>query len=111
MLYALPPSVLVTLAQVTIPPINPTVLLTLLQLVVTVAGAWYAVKAQISKLSEGQTETLRQIGALHKRLDSYGEEIRKLDKKTAVIWDRINRTTQRLAPPAEQDMFGEGESE
>ena len=99
------------LGQITIPPVDPTVLLTLLQLGVTVAGAWFAVRAQISKLTEGQIETLRQLGALHKRLDSYGEEIRKLDKKTAVIWDRLNRTTQRLAPPAEQDMFGEGETE
>ena len=98
------------LGQVVIPPVNPTVLITLLQLAVTVAGAWFAVKAQISRLSDGQTETLRQIGALHKRLDSYGEEIRKLDKKTAVIWDRINRTTQRVAP-VEQDMFPEGDSE
>lgn len=103
----LPPAFV--LAQITLPAVSPTVLLTLLQLAVTVAGAWFAVKAQISRLSEGQTETLRQLGALHKRLDAYGEEIRRLDKQTAVIWDRINRTTQRISVPVGQDMFVERE--
>lgn len=98
------------LGQITIPPVSPTVLLTLLQLAVTVAGAWFAIKFQISKLTEGQAEMLRQLTALHARLDRHAERIKRVETDTAILMDRSNRSTQRLIP-MRQDVFPEGDSE
>ena len=102
-----------------IPPLNPTLLVMTLQVCASVAGAWIAVKAQLKTLENSQRESLRQIQALHKRLDGHSESIRKLDKQTAVIWDRLNRRTERFAAVnptpldslVEQDMFKTTEGE
>lgn len=50
------------------------------------------------KLREGQTEMLRQLGALHKRLDGYGARIGKAEINHAVLLERVEniRDTQRM---------------
>lgn len=96
------------LGQITLPELSPTVLLTLLQLGVTVLGAWFAIKFQVSKLTDGQTEMLRQLSALHGRLDRHAERIRKTEQDTAILLDRSNRSTQRFKATS-PDMFPEGD--
>jgi hypothetical protein len=52
-------------------------------------------KAQVT---EGQTETLRQIKAVHGRLDDYGTRIGQTEIKHAVLVERVEnlRDTQRM---------------
>lgn len=51
-----------------------------------------------AQLLEGQTETLRQIKAVHGRLDDYGTRIGKAEINHAVLAERVEniRDTQRM---------------
>jgi hypothetical protein len=91
------------------------------EVLAVVIGAWFAMKAQIMGLQRGQdqakqnledfraeirtasTEQLRQLAALHKRLDYHAQQIQKLDKQNAVMWDRLNRSTQRIPASVVED--------
>lgn len=66
--------------------------------IVTIAGVIFALRAAVSKLELGQTEVLRQLGALHKRMDGYGERISKAEICHAVLNERVDniRATQRM---------------
>jgi len=72
-------------------------------------------KAQVG---EGQTETIRQLKAVHARLDDYGTRIVKAEINHAVLLERVEniRDTQRIRRArleAEQTdeapMFPEGD--
>lgn len=80
------------------PPLDPSVILSVVQLLGTIGGAALAVKLQISRLTDGQAEMLRQLSALHKRMDIYGERISGAEIKHAVLLERVDnmRDTQRI---------------
>ncbi len=57
--------------------------------ILTVAGVVFALRASVSKLEAGQTEIVRQVAALHKRLDHYGDQIVDLKEKHGRLDERI----------------------
>lgn len=84
--------------------------------IVTIAGVIFALRAAVGKLELGQGEVLRQLGALHKRMDGYGARISKAEINHAVLNERVDnlRTTQRMraarleaAAAGEPPMFAE----
>lgn len=86
--------------------------------ILTIAGVIFALRAAVSKLEVGQSEVLRQLGALHKRMDVYGERINSAEIKHAVLNERVDnlRSTQRMraarleaAQAGEPAMFAEGD--
>ena len=95
------------------PPIDPSILIAGVQLLGTIAGAALAVKLQMARLTDGQTEVLRQLGALHKRMDHHGEEVVRIDKELVRVDERVKGIQDsqrfRLKSHAEQDMIVVGE--
>ncbi len=90
--------------------------------IVTITGIVFALRAAVSRLELGQTEMLRQLAALHKRMDFYGERITKTERDQAVLQERVEnlRDTQRIraarvrarteaATAGEPPMFAEGD--
>lgn len=77
--------------------------------IVTIAGVIFALRAAVGKLEIGQTEVLRQLGALHKRMDGYGERISQGEISHAVLVERVKalRESQRFKLAGKQDMFAE----
>lgn len=63
---------------------------------VTLIGAYYALKASVKDLKVNQEETLRQLTALHKRLDHHGERISKTEIDLARQDERL-KAALRLA--------------
>lgn len=65
---------------------------------VTITGAYFAVRSQVGKLETGQVEVLRQLGALHKRMDRYSEELTRIDKNHVRLEERVAalRESQRF---------------
>ena len=61
----------------------------------TLARGQADLKAQVA---EGQTETIRQLKAVHGRLDDYGTRIGQTEIKHAVLVERVEnlRDTQRM---------------
>jgi hypothetical protein len=51
-----------------------------------------------SEMVEGQGETLRQVKAVHSRLDDYGKRIQHAEVRHAVLVERVEniRDTQRM---------------
>jgi hypothetical protein len=96
-----------------VPPIDPSIIFGALQLLGTIGGAALAVKLQMARLSDGQTEVLRQLGALHKRMDHHGNEVVRIDKELVRVDERVKgmKDSQRfrLKSQAEQDMFVVGD--
>lgn len=78
--------------------------------IVTLTGIIWALRASVSRLELGQTEVLRQLGALHKRMDRYAERLTAAERDHAVLTERVDnlRQSQRFRL-AKQDMFPEGE--
>jgi hypothetical protein len=78
----------------------------------TIAGVIFTLRFAVSKLESGQAELLRQLGALHKRMDHYGERINKAEVSHAVLQERVEnmrpgpRDSQRfrLRPRQEQEL-------
>ena len=66
--------------------------------IVTISGVVFALRASIGELRTGQVEVLRQLGALHKRLDAHGERITRAERDQAVLAERVRnlRDTQRF---------------
>ena len=95
------------------PPIDPSIILSAVQLLGTIAGAALAVKMQMARLSDGQVEVLRQLGALHKRMDHQGNEVIRIDKELVRVDERVKgiKDSQRFRLKAQepQDMFVVGE--
>jgi predicted nucleic acid-binding Zn-ribbon protein len=102
------------------PPIDPSIILSAVQLLGTIVGAALAVKMQMARLSdgqvrlsEGQVEVLRQLKALHNRMDHTGQEVVRIDKDLARVDERVKglKDSQRfrLKGQTEQDMFVIGE--
>lgn len=58
-------------------------------MLVTVSGVVFALRAAVTKLESGQTEVLRQLGALHKRMDHYGERIQAGEVQHARLEERV----------------------
>ena len=82
--------------------------------IVTIAGVIFALRNAVGKLELGQTEVLRQLGALHKRLDHHGQEIARLDKNSVRLDERVKALKEsqamrlrRSVAEGEQDMFAE----
>lgn len=78
------------------------------QALLTVVGVIYALKAAVAKLEIGQTEVLRQLGALHKRMDDHGRRLTAAEKDHAVLAERVEflrgspglRASQRFGAPS-----------
>lgn len=79
--------------------------------IVTITGVILSQRAGLAKLADGQGEVLRQLGALHKRMDSHGERITKAEINHAVLTERVKgiRESQRFKLAGKQDMFSEGD--
>jgi len=60
----------------------------------TLAGVVFTLRGAVSKLESGQTEMLRQIGALHKRMDRYGARISEIEVNHAVLEERVQNMRQ-----------------
>lgn len=82
--------------------------------IITLTGVFWALRASVAKLEVGQTEVLRQLGALHKRMDKYAERLTQTEQNHAVLAERVRglKESQRfkLQPVGEVPMFtDEGE--
>lgn len=66
--------------------------------ILTLAGVFWALRAAVTKLEIGQTELLRQVGAIHKRMDDYGKRLQKAEINHAVLTERVDnlRSSQRF---------------
>ena len=71
------------------PLLTPGEMLTLAGMVITAVSAFAAVREQTKGLKEGQGEVLRQLGALHKRLDHISGEVNRIDKNHVRLEERI----------------------
>ena len=83
--------------------------ITLGGMAVTAVSAFVAVKTEVGGLRGVVQETLRQVAAIHKRLDAQSERIARLDRDQAVLRERLSnlRITQRFKLP--ETTRGEGE--
>lgn len=82
--------------------------------IVTLTGVIWSQRLSTAKLQLGQGEMLRQLQALHKRMDDYGKRITRAERDHAVLEERVSnlRTTQRFRlqqANAEIDMTREPE--
>jgi hypothetical protein len=86
--------------------------------IVTIAGVIFTLRGAVAKLDAGQLEMLRQLGALHKRMDHYGQRIVLTEQNHAVLRERVEniRETQRMRRAraeaeiaSEPPMFTEGD--
>jgi hypothetical protein len=62
------------------PPLELRDAITVITGILTVAGVIFTLRGSVARLEAGQTEIVRQVAAVHKRLDHYGEEITRIDK-------------------------------
>ena len=85
-----------------IPALSVETAITIVTGIVTLAGVVFTQRAGLadlkSKYDTGQAEVLRQLGALHKRMDAYGARISRGEINHAVLLERVDnlRTTQRM---------------
>lgn len=111
------------------PPLDIKDAITVITGIVTLTGVFFTMRASVAanaasvgRLESGQTETLRQLGALHKRLDHHGERITKTERDQAVLQAVLHertglRESQRFrlraageaAQAGQPPMFGEGD--
>lgn len=71
------------------PPLDLKDAITVITGIVTLSGVVFTMRAAVGKLETGQVEVLRQIGALHKRMDHYGERLSKGEIAQAVLEERV----------------------
>jgi hypothetical protein len=85
--------------------------ITIITGIITLSGMVFALRSSIGELRIGQTEVLRQLAALHKRMDIYGERITRTERDRAVLTERVRnlRDTQRfkLRPEPAPMLSGE----
>lgn len=93
------------------PPLELKDAVTVITGIVTLSGVIYTMRASVAKLESGQTEVLRQLGALHKRMDHFSERLNKSEIQHARLEERVSglRESQRFrlrvepAPLSEAD--------
>lgn len=100
------------------PPLDLRDAITIITGIVTLTGVVYTLRASVAKLESGQGEVLRQVGALHKRLDHYGERLNQSEIKHARLEERVQglrelglRDSQRFRLSAEPPPMDFGGSE
>ncbi len=72
--------------------------------IITLTGMVYTMRAAVAKLETGQAEVLRQLGALHKRLDHTNERVSRNEIQQARLEERVSnlnslRQTGRFTLP------------
>lgn len=85
------------------PPLEPRDFIAIITGVVTLTGVVFTLRGSVGKLEAGQTEVLRQLGALHKRMDHFGERLSRAEIEQARQQERIAslRESQRFRLRAE----------
>jgi hypothetical protein len=75
--------------------------------IVTLTGVIWSTRTAVAKLELGQTEVLRQLTALHKRLDSMSERVTVAERQHAVLEERVAniRSSQRFKLATEPPLF------
>ena len=58
--------------------------------VATLSGVVWTLRSSVARLEVGQAEVLRQVAALHKRLDEYGQRISRAEIDHAVLTERVD---------------------
>jgi len=64
--------------------------------IVTLSGVIWSMRAAVAKLETGQAEVLRQLGALHKRLDDTNKRVSRNEITTARLEERVDLTMPTL---------------
>lgn len=85
--------------------------ITIITGIITLTGVIFTMRNAVGKLESGQLEVLRQLGALHKRMDHYGERISKQEINHAVLEERVGnlRESQRFRMRAIAEAAAVGE--
>lgn len=80
--------------------------------IVTLAGVIWALRMSVTKLELNQTEMLRQLAALHKRMDRYAERLTRAEQDHAVLVERVEnlRESQRFKLRARTEAVAAGET-
>ena len=101
------------------PGLSATDWMTLVGMAVTAVAAFVGVREQTKGLKEGQAEVLRQVQAVHRRLNEYGDKLAELRTEQARLDERIKylRDSQRFKLRASREailagqppMFDDGE--
>jgi hypothetical protein len=86
--------------------------LTVITGILTIAGVIFTLRGAVSELKLGQAEVLRQLGALHRRMDHYGERISRTEVSHAVLEERVGnlRESQRFRVAAKVEGLRTGET-
>jgi len=77
--------------------------------IVTLSGVIWSMRAAVAKLETGQAEVLRQLGALHKRLDDTNKRVSRNEITTARLEERVDiampglTRSQRFRVPNAED--------
>ncbi len=79
--------------------------------ILTIAGVIFALRSSVGELKTGQGEVLRQLGAIHKRMDYYGEKIAKSEVDHAVLVERVAsiKESQRIRLRALREAVSAGQ--
>lgn len=79
--------------------------------IVTLTGVVFTLRGALGKLEGGQVEVLRQLGALHKRMDYFGERLTRTEIEQARQQERIAslRESQRFRLRAEPALGAGGD--
>ena len=80
------------------PPLDIRDAITIITGIVSVTGVVVALRGAVAKLEGGQAEMLRQLSALHKRIDHFGERLSRTEIEQARLGERIAglRESQRF---------------
>lgn len=80
------------------PPLDIRDAITIVTGVVTLSGVVFTLRVAVAKLENGQAELLRQLSALHKRIDHFGERLSRTEIEQARLGERIAglRDSQRF---------------
>ena len=87
--------------------------ITIITGIITLTGVVVTLRTSVAELRKDQGEVLRQVGALHKRMDDFGRRLTESEIKHARLDERVQglRESQRfrLRPQVEgkQDMFSD----
>ena len=81
--------------------------LTIITGIVTLSGVIWNTRVSVAKLTLGQAELLRQMAALHKRMDDYGKRLTRAEQDHAVLVERVAniRDSQRFKLREDVPMF------
>lgn len=91
--------------------LDPKDAITVVTGIVTVSGVVFALRAAVAKLEAGQVEILRQLTAVHKRLDHHGDQISAVKEGHARMDERIKalKESQRFHLKARLEAARVGE--